>query len=72
MTNLVPTPLSLRRAGRREPWERGWKNDMYDLPVQDCTQEQNGSHYFFSQRSTMQMAIFVRKDCWDPENLLPW
>ena len=33
-------------------------NDMYDFPVQDCTQEQNGS-----QCSTMQMAVSVKKDC---------
>ena len=48
------------------------KNDMYDFPVQDCTREQNGSQHFFFQRSTMQMAVSVKKDCWDPQILLPW
>ena len=47
------------------------KNDIYDFPVQDCTQEQNGSQYFFFQRSTKQMAFSVKKDRWDQENLLP-
>ena len=35
---------------------------MYDFPVQDCTQKQNGSPLFF-HRSTMQMAVSVKKDC---------
>lgn len=30
----------------------------------DYTQEQNGS-------STMKMAVFVKKDCWNAEMLLP-
>ena len=33
-------------------------------PVHDCTREQSGST-FFSLAS-------VKKDCWDPESLLPW
>ena len=46
-----------------KPWsyqygrKKNENNDMYDFPVQDCTQEQNGS-----QCSTMQMAVSVKKE----------
>ena len=37
------------------------KNDMYTVfPVHDWTQEQNGSPYFFSINSTVQMAVSVK------------
>ena len=36
-------------------------NDVYTVfPVHDCTQEQNGSPYFFFHLSTMQMAVSVK------------
>ena len=38
--------------------------NMHDfVPVHDCTQKQNGNPYFSSHRSTIQMAISVKKDC---------
>ena len=50
------------------------KIDMYDFPVHDCTREEKVALFF--NRSTMQMAVLqlvsVKKDCWDPEILLPW
>ena len=48
------------------------KVDIYDFPVQDYTQEQNGNPYLFFHCSTMQMAVSVKKDCCDPDILLPW
>ena len=44
--------------------------DMYDFPVHDGTQEQNGSRYL--RRSTIKMAVSVNNDFWDPENLQLW
>ena len=49
--------------------KRKWKDDF---PVHDCTQEQNGSLYFFFHRSAMQIAVSIEKGLWDPEILLPW
>ena len=40
--------------------------------MHDCTQEQNGSLYFFFHRSAMQIAVSVEKDLWDPDILPPW
>ena len=37
------------------------KNDMYDFPVHNCTQEQNSSPFF--HHLTMQMAVSAKKDC---------
>ena len=34
--------------------------DMYDFPVHDGTQEQNGSRYL--RRSTIKMAVSVNKN----------
>ena len=50
--------------------EKNEKIDMFDFAVHDCTQEQNGSPYF-SSIVRMQLAASVKKDCWDPEILLP-
>ena len=36
------------------------KIDLFDFPVHDFTKEENGSPYFF-HRSTMQMAVSVKK-----------
>ena len=47
------------------------KNDMYDFPVHDCTQEQDGSPYV-STIVWQQMTVSVKKDWWSPEILLPW
>ena len=41
---------------------------MYDFPVHDCTQEQNGSPYC----SLRGRLVCVQKDCSDPEIVLPW
>ena len=46
------------------------KNDMYDFPVHNCTQEQNSSPFF--HHLTMQIAVSAKKDCRDSELLLPW
>ena len=50
--------------------KRKRKKLTWMTPVQDCTQEQSDSHYF--HRATMQMAVSVKKDCWDPGIMLPW
>ena len=45
---------------------------MYDFPVSDCTQEQDGILYFtpLFEKAKKQMAVCVKKDCWDTEILL--
>ena len=58
-TNLGPKNMA----------EKKWKDDF---SVQDCTQEQNGSLYFFFHRSAIQKAVSVENDLWDPEILRPW
>ena len=42
-------------------------------PVSDCTQEQNGRPYFtrLFEKAKMQMAVCVKKYCWNTEILLP-
>ena len=52
--------------------ERNEKLGMFVFPVDDCTQEQNGSPLHFFHRTTLQMAVSVRKDCSGPEILQPW
>ena len=55
--------------------EENEKIDMYDSPVHACTQKQNGSKPILRLAlhwSTNQVAVSVKKDCWDPEILLPW
>ena len=55
--------------------EENGKIDMHDFPVHACTQEQNGSKPILRLAfhwSTNQVAVSVKKDCWDPEILLPW
>ena len=48
-TNLGPKNMA----------EKKWKDDF---SVQDCTQEQNGSLYFFFHRSAIQKAVSVEND----------
>ena len=63
------TPVSaetVQRLVTRQ--EKKWKDNF---PVHDCTQEQNGSLYFFFHRSAMQIAVSVEKDLWDPDILRP-
>ena len=42
-------------------------------PVSDYTQEQNGRPYFtpLFEKAKMQMAVCVKKYCWNTEILLP-
>ena len=52
IVTLVVTTVA-KIHGLNKPWScrYGGKNekiDMYDIPVHDCTQEQNGSPYFSS------------------------
>ena len=46
------------------------KIDMSYFLVHDYTQEQRGSLYFSS--IVWQMAVSVKKDCWDLDILQPW
>ena len=39
------------------------KNDMYDFPVHNCTQEQDGSPYL-SFIVRQQMTVSVKKSCY--------
>ena len=48
------------------------KIDMCAFSVHDCTREQNGSPYFSSIVQRVQMAISVKKDCWEPEICQAW
>ena len=52
--------------------EKNENIDIYDFPVHDCTKEQNGSPCLFFHRSTMEVAITVKKYCSGTEILLLW
>ena len=55
-----------------KPWSCKYgRKKLYDFPVHDCTQEQNGSPYFSSIVGQCWMAVSVKKGCRDPEMLPP-
>ena len=54
-------------------WQKKKKRKKIDMSyflVHDYTQEQRGSLYFSS--IVWQMAVSVKKDCWDLDILQPW
>ena len=58
---MVATFLDLNKRSRSNIAEKHEKIDMYEFPVHDCTQEQNGSPYFSSIVRQCKWTSFSRK-----------
>ena len=67
---MVATFLDLNKRSRSNIAEKHEKIDMYEFPVHDCTQEQNGSPYFSSivrqckWTSSSRKIVEIQKFCY--------